>query len=242
MKTVQTPQGEVALLDPSTEILRAIRAYFPYGAFRFSKPQNGADFGLVMQCGEEEVLGVKQQPTDCDEQQSWVSYQANSILIADSFLEYLGYGFSGAFMPCPYIRSKPGPVYESGIAYFCFPAKSGREALEYDYQGSYDGQFGHGFTTMMTSFIRTLQKRSKASGITLSPVIGLDVRRRSDLGTLGFGFMTLGPHVICLKTRISEDDPVWTVLRSTGIKEVIHVPSVPTTITKEDLAVTKDKQ
>jgi hypothetical protein len=242
MKTVQTPQGEVTLLEPPVEILRAIRSYFPYGAFRFPEAHNGADFGLVMQCGEDEVLGVKQQPTDCDEKQSLVSYQANSILIADSFVEYLGYGFSGVFMPCPYIRTKPGTVYESGITYFCFPSKTGREALEYDYQGSYDGQFGHGFTTMMTSFIRALQKSSKESGISLSPVVGLDVRRRSDLGTLGFGFMALGPHVICLKTRISEDDPVWTTLRSTGIKEVIHVPSVPATITKEDLAVTKDKQ
>ena len=55
------------------------------------------------------------------------------------------------------------------------------------------GRIGHGFTTMIMSFIKTLQNRSKETGINLSPVIGLDVRKRSDLGMLGVSFMILGP-------------------------------------------------
>ena len=70
MKLVNTPQGEVRLLPPPVELLRAIRAFMPFGAVRYVPPQQGADFGLIMQCGEQELFAVKQQPMDCDKEQS----------------------------------------------------------------------------------------------------------------------------------------------------------------------------
>jgi len=239
MKTVQTPQGEVRLLDPSVELLRAIRTFLPFGAVRYVPPQEGADFGLVMQCGPHEIYGVKQQPVDCDEPQSWVSYEANSILIAHSLASYRTLGFTGLFMPCAYIRNKDAGRCESGIAYFGFPSPRGRESLEYPWEPAYDRQFGQGFTTMMTGFIRSLQESSRDTGITLSQPIGLDVCRRLQLGTLGFGFMVIGPHIICVKTLISERDPVWTVLRVTGVTEVFHVPSIPAAISEDELPAAK---
>jgi hypothetical protein len=42
MNTVNTPQGEVQLLPPPVELLRAIRSFLPFGAFRYETPQNGA--------------------------------------------------------------------------------------------------------------------------------------------------------------------------------------------------------
>lgn len=56
------------------ELLRAIRSFLHFGAFHYVPPQRKADFGLVMQCGERELFGIKQQSVDCDEQQSKISY------------------------------------------------------------------------------------------------------------------------------------------------------------------------
>lgn len=234
MTTIPTTKGDVKLLAPTADLMRAICSLLPFGVMRFATPQHGAVYGLVMRCGARELDGIKQQPVDCDEQQGIVSYEANSILIARSLAGYLTHGFSGLFMPCAYIRKKnPGNV-KSGIAYFGYPSAQGREAQEFS-DGAYDGHFGHGFTTMMTSFIRTLQQSSRDTGITLSPTIGLDIRVRSQIGSLGFGFMLVGRHIVCLKTAISPDDFVWAILHSAGITEVFHVPSVPLTIEEADL-------
>ena len=192
-----------------------------------------------MQCGERELYGVKQQPVECDEKQSRISYQANTLLIAHSLAEYLKSGFSGLFMPCGYIRARERGLFESGIAYFGFPSPHGREAQEYPFEGAYDRQLGHGFTTMMTSFIRALQQSSRETGITLFMPIGLDLRPRLHLGLLGFGFMLLGPHIVCLKTVVSTEDPAWTILRSTGVTEVFHIPSIPAAIREEELPTAK---
>ena len=231
------------MLDTPVKLLRTIRSFLPFGIIRYDPPEQGAHFGLVMQCGNRELYGVKQQPLDCDAKQSFVSFEANSILMAHSLTAYLKRGFSGLFMPCAYIRTKEAERFESGIAYFGYPWARGRECLEYPYESSYDGQFGHGFTTMMTGFIRALQQSSRETGITLSQPLGLDVRYRMQLGSLGFGFMLIGPHVVCLKTTIAPDmDPTWTVLRGTGITTVFHCPSIPAAIDEDQLPLSKPHQ
>ena len=240
MKKISTPQGEVILNEPPVELLRTIRSFLPFGAIRYLPPQQGADFGLVMQCGKQELCGVKQQPVDCDEKQAYTSFEANSILIAHCITTYREHGFSGLFMPCPYIRKKDAGRFESGIAYFGYPSPRGRESQEFPYESSYDGQFGHGFTKMMVSFIQALQQSSKETGITMSQTIGLDVRYRLQLGSLGFGFMLMGSHIVCLKTNVAPDrDPVWTVLRGTGVTEVFHIPSISAAISEDELSVSK---
>lgn len=239
MNTVHTPQGEVKLLPPPVEVLHAIRSLLPFGAFRFETPQNGAEYGIVMQCGDQEVYGIKQQPVPCDKEQGFVRFQGHSILIAQSIAGYLRNGFSGLLMPCAYIREKDAGQVESGIAYIGAPSPHGRECQEFTEVGAYDHPFGHGFTTMVVSFIRALQESSRVTKITLFKPIGLDVRPRLHFGSLGFGFMHVGPHIVCLKTVVSEQDPVWTVLRGTGISEVFHIPSVPAGIAESDLHTAK---
>lgn len=239
MTDIQTPQIPVKLLAPTAELMRAIRTQLPFGAVGFSEPQRGAKYGLVMQCGERELRAVKQQPPDCDEKDNPFWHYVNSLLIAHSLAGYLKHGFSGVFLPCAYLRQKDGGRTEAGIAYFGYPSARGHEAQEYPHEPAYDGEFGHGFTKMMTSFIRALQQSAKVTGLTPAPCIGLDVRRRMQLGSLSMGFMLVGPHVVCLKTAISEQDPVWTALRSTGIAEIFHIPSVPTTISETQLEVAK---
>lgn len=219
--------------------MRTIRSFLPFGAIRFDTPQKGADYGLVFQCGKRELFGIKRQPVDCDEQQGLISFQANSILIADSLAGYLARGYSGLLMPCAYLRKKENNRAESGIALFGYPSAQGQEAREHCSLPAYDGQFGHGFTTMMTSYLNTLQQSSDDTGISLPPCIGLDVRYRSQFGSLGFGFMIVGRHIACLKTVVSPQDLVWTALRAAGITEVFHIPSVPTTVGEDQLNIAK---
>jgi hypothetical protein len=239
MNTLKTPQGDINLLQPTAELLQAIRSFLPFGVIRYDTPQNGADYGIVMQCGEKEVYAVKQQPVPCDEEEGFVSYKVNSILIAHSLAGYLLNGFSGLLMPCAYIRKKDAGQVESGIAYIGAPSPQGRECQEFPFSGAYDRTFGHGFTTMMVHFIKALQQSSRDLDMPLFQSIGLDVRPRLHLGLLGFGFMVVGPHIVCLKTQVSEQDPVWTVIRGLGISEVFHLPSIPAGIDESHLPDTK---
>jgi len=59
MNTAKTPQGKVKFLPPPVELFQAIRSFPPFGAVSYETPQNGADYGIVMQCGEKEVYCVK---------------------------------------------------------------------------------------------------------------------------------------------------------------------------------------
>jgi hypothetical protein len=92
---------------------------------------------------------------------------------------------------------------------------------------------------MVTEAVRAIQAASNESGITLQQPIGFDLRPRSALETLGFGFLVHGPLIYCLKCHVREDDPAWTVLRSTGIEHVLHLPSVPAEISPDQLPLAK---
>ena len=173
METVQTPQGAVELLDPPVELLRDIRRLLPFGAIRYPEPVNGAHFGLVMECGDCEVRGVKQQPPDCDEEENWQRFEMNSVIIAHSLAGYVRCGFSGLFMPSAYSRDKSSGRFESGICYFGFPSADGRECLEYPYEASYDGEFGHGFTTMMVALPAPTEWLLSFASTTASGMLGL---------------------------------------------------------------------
>jgi hypothetical protein len=70
-------------------------------------------------------------------------------------------------------------------------------------------------TNHLITFHSLLPPLSRASA-----PIGSDLRPCSALETLGIGFLVPGPLIYCLKTKVSEDDPIWTVLRSTGTEDV----------------------
>lgn len=236
---VNTPQGTVTLLPPTRDLLQFIHELLPMGIIGVQPPRDGARFGVVMQCDRHELFAVKQQPVECSPEQSRTSYLAHSLLIAGSLQRYLTRGFGGVLLPCPYLRDKGAKGVEAGIAHFGFPSPKGRETLEYDADRAFDDTFGRGFTAMLTGFIEDLQATSEETGITLITPIGLDPRPRLALGTLGFSFMVVGPCVVCLKTQVTEQDPAWTILRSTGLDRVYHVPSLPYAVEEKDLRITK---
>lgn len=239
MNIVKTPQGPIELCPPDPAQLRALRALLPLGAVPYDKPVDGAKYGVVMKCGAREAFAVKQQPVEVPAEDGGTCFTANSILIAMSLRVYLENGFAGLMMPCAYMRNKGAKGVEAGIAYFGAPDPKGKEALDFPHRDAFDNQFGTGFTTMLSGSIRAIQDASRSSGITLQQPIGLDLRPRSALETLGFGFLVHGPLIYCLKAQAREDDPIWTVLRSTGIEDVIHFPSVPAEITPDELSIAK---
>jgi len=65
--------------------------------------------------------------------------------------------------------------------------------------------------------MRALTQSSVATGISLPPPKGLNVRYRRQLGYLEFGFLLVGAQVVCLKTRIAHDDLAWTALRERAL-------------------------
>jgi hypothetical protein len=212
------------------------------GLVRFGEPANGADYGIVMKCGEREAYAIKHQPPDLPEE-AWAQNQfvINSLLVALTLRRYIDHGFSGVFLPCPYWRKKAENRHEVGLAYFGAPSSGGIEANEFEFkfQSAWDNQFGAGFTVMFTTFIKELQRTEADSGLKLQRSIGLDYRPRLALGTLGFGFLVQHKDVFCLKTVVTEQDPIWTALRSAGIEEVYRLPSVPLEIPEDQLPFAK---
>lgn len=235
---ISTPQGSISFAEPEPRKLRSLRAALPLGAVAYSKETNGARYGIVMKCGDDEAWAIKQQPPEVPEESLQTAYLGNSILIALSIRRYMKNGFGGCLMPCPYFRRKPAGI-EAGIAYFGSPSAAGIEAAEFPFEGAFDNQFGHGFTTMVTHFVKALKSSTKESGITLQPCIGLDYRPRSALDSLGMQLLIHGSELYCLKTEVSERDPIWTAVRSTGIDRVTYLPSLPAEITHEQLSIAK---
>jgi|GEM_PF-6035704 len=92
---------------------------------------------------------------------------------------------------------------------------------------------------MFTRFIEELQRSSKNPGMKLQPCIGLEARPVSVTGTLIFGFLVHGQEVYCLKPGVSDKDPAWTALRSSGIDRIFDLPSIPARITMDQLGIAK---
>lgn len=242
MQIVSTPQGKVKLLPPTAELILDLRERLPLGLI--SASDLGGSYGIVMKCGESQLRAMKQQPPDTDEQTAMQVYVCSAILIAHAMKRYLEHGFEGLLIPCGYLRTKDAGKIESGIAYFGFPAKDGPHAAKDSAEppdDTYDPRFGKGFTEMLLSFIRSVKESERHVSLTQMPTIGLDVRRRSELGRLGLGFAVFGSRIICLKTQISERDPAWTALRLSGVEQVIHLPSVTAAITEDQFAEAKFK-
>jgi hypothetical protein len=89
--TINTPKGEVTLVEPEPSRLRNLRRLLPLGAVRFGESKNGAQFGIVMKCGVKEVYGVKQQPVDIPEDWAERQFFINSLLVAHTvFRSHVG--------------------------------------------------------------------------------------------------------------------------------------------------------
>lgn len=237
---LKTPQGDIEMLPVTPSILKQVRQVLPFGLIEGKFHEDGSTvYPLVVQCGDEEWWAVKQQPVEIPENAVNNTFVANAILIGSSLKRYLGHGFGGFLIISQYMRRKERGV-ECGIAYFGAPSKSGIEATGFPSEGgSFDRRFGHGFTTMFTHFFREFKKSSEETGLPYQQVIDLDARPRSALESIVFQFMILGSKVFTLRKTLSEEDPMWTAVRASGIEQLYHLPSLPGQITENQLEAAK---
>jgi hypothetical protein len=244
MRTIVTPSGSVKLMDAPVEVLRLVRGFLPFGAARFATPQHGADYGLVMQCGTREVYAIKQQHPDFEGRDGQLLVGAWFVLIGSSLASFARRGFGGMLMPCAYRKEKGGGREEVGIAYFGRASHSGPEAQNADEPEIFVEQFGQGFFGMIKQFIQSLVESSARTGIPIlqDVIIGMDVRKRSELGNLKFGFLVVGTHIVYIRPEIVESEMIWDMVAKSGATEVYHMPSIPVEISEAMLATAKPTQ
>lgn len=239
MKTIPTPKGDIHLVPIDRELFQQIRKLMPYGIVGLKSAEKPLEYGLVMQCDDTEVMGIKLQPPDCSREQVNAAMDANILLCSIALPYYLQHSYNGLLIPFPYVRNK-GDRFEAGISVFVFPKPDGNETREdTEHAGAYDNQFGKGATAMLVAFVRALKAAAKESNISLYPVLGMEPRPRMQLGSLSFGYMVMGTTVIAIKSTITDKDVTWAILRDSGITEVVHMPSQPAGISKTDLAIAK---
>ena len=243
MNVLHTQKGDVALRSIDRDLFEKIRQLLPYGVVGIKRPDSSdTEFGIVMQCDDQEVFGIKLQPADCDQELAAMRMQANTVLVATAITIYLKQGFGGIMLPLPYLRDK-GDRFESGIAMFIFPQPGGPETMtDSPHAGAFDSTFGRGCTAMLEAFITALKQSAEQTGLTLYPVIGIEPRPRLELGALAFGCMVVGSELLAIKTTMNEKDFIWAILKDAGINSLVHMPSRPAVITQADLGIAKPDQ
>lgn len=113
-QTITTDRGTLRLVPPDLNDLRKLRQVWPFGLLRFQE-NDVADTGIVLQCGDEELRGMKFQPPDVpDEKTAMKLFQIHRVLIARSMAFWVQEPFAAALLPVPYLRKK-GNLFESGI-------------------------------------------------------------------------------------------------------------------------------
>ena len=240
MTSISTPHGAVAIEPPSPVFLRNLRALLPFGACQLKPAENTARYGIAMQCDEAEVCCIKQEPLECGREDASRWLEIQHWMCVEALARYRGEGFSGAYIPAPYLRLRHSGLWEAGISHFIFPAPAGIEVQEFPFDAAYDGQFGHGATTMLKRFLFHFKEAFLSSGLTSPQYFSLNVRTRLHLQSLAMYFLGFGPHIVCLRENLrTEEDPAWALLASRGVKTVYHMPSVPMAIQSSDLTVTK---
>lgn len=240
VQTITTESGVMEISPITTDTFMQLRQLLPFGVVGMQhRDSQEIEYGIVMQCDDDEVFGIKLQPVDVDKEQAHHLLQANTILIAHALPRYLQHGFSGVMLPLPYLRDK-GERFESGITLFIFPDPAGKEtAMDAPHAGGFDKRFGTGCTAMLMAFIATLKQSAAATGINLYTPIGLEPRPRLQLGSLLFGYLALGQTIVALKTTVTEKDITWSIMREAGITQIQHMPSRPAGITKQELRLAK---
>jgi hypothetical protein len=184
-------------------------------------------FGLVFQHGDEEVHGIKLQPPDIPEAQAKIVHHVNRAAIASALPGYLGKGHRGVMVPCAYYKEKSRGMVETGIAFFVGADAESRSGSGRNADIMYDDRLGEGATSMILDFAAAIAQASKACGLSLLTVIGVDLRPRLAIGGLAMHFVVEGPRVFVVKDPLQEEEPVWQYVVRAGFSRLPYAPMKP---------------
>ena len=237
---IQTLKGSIDIQKPDTAFLKRLQNLLPFGVMPFNQPFNGADYGMVMHCGEQEVYCLKLQPLEVERKQAELLFQFQHSMIMDAYLSYIKIGFSGAYLASPYLNQRDNGLWEAGVAHFIFPSENEMKYSEKSFGKTYDNWFGQGATNMFLGFMDCFKQAFAEASLTIPKYLGIDIRPRSALKSLAMYFMVVGSDVLCLRANLREqEDAAWTILADRGIDRVYHFLVIPMTIDVSDLNTAK---
>ena len=237
MNIIQRKKGSIEVLEPNDEIIKQLNELMPWGFSHLETVVNGANYGIVMKCGEQEIFCIKQQPLEVERKSAEQLFQLHHFMTVDAYCRYLKNGFSGGYLAVPYLRQRDNGLWEAGVSHFIFPSKTNKKMSENAFHTTFDDQLGNGATKMFVHYVECFKKSFIEANITMPQYLGLDLRTRSHLqAIIAMNFMVLDSQVICLRPNLREnEDAAWTILASAGIQKVYHLPSVPLTINRVEV-------
>lgn len=231
---LNTASGIITITDLSEELLKEIQSYMTYGFMPFGQVVNGAKYGYVVKCGDDEIPCLKQQPADFPKDTAIKLLNIHQMLILKTYSKLAQLHLDMLYFATPYFKQKHDGLFESGVVHFIFPSEN---YLSDNELSVYDSELGKGATDLFIHFADEFKSNFTESFNI--PYIGVDIRTRSQLGSVLSGFMLYKSSVIYLGTNILSNDPRFDMLVKNGIKEVVHAPALPMEITKEQLKEAK---
>jgi hypothetical protein len=225
MVNITTDAGTLELIPATQDELEGVAARWPMGVV-FQQAEK-EPYGLIFQVGEQEALGIKLQPPEMDEQTAQALYFNNLALIALALPLYLEQRHQGILLPCAYYKEKIEGRIESGFAFFASPRPSNQSVARIEAEDQYDERLGSGASKMIFDMAAAISKASEQSGLPFNTIIGIDVRPRLALGTLGMPFLIQGETVLAIQHPLRGEHPVWEFTVRAGFSKLTYAPMIP---------------
>jgi hypothetical protein len=227
--TIHTDAGELKLVRASQDEFMPVAINWPMGV-AFSREAD-QPYGLIFQMGEEEALGVKLQPPDCDEETARTVYLLNQAVIASALPFYLKHQHPGIILPCPYFKEKAGDRFESGIAFFVAPRPVDSPRHPTENRVQLDDRLGDGASRMISDFMAALVAGASRFNLPITEVlIGIDVRPRMALGSIGMPFLVHGPNLFATQYPLRDNHPFWEFTVRAGFSRLSYAPIAPSAV------------
>jgi len=225
MVNIPTEAGTLELIPATHDEVEGVAARWPMGVV-FQQAEN-EPYGLIFQVGEEEALGITLQPPDTDEQTAQALFFNNLALIALALPFYLEHRHQGILLPCTYYKEKADGRIESGFAFFAGPHPGSQSVVRTTEEVQYDESLGNGASTMIFDMAAAISKASEQSGLPFNTIIGIDVRPRLALGTLGMPFLVRSATVLAVQHPLRGEHPVWEFAVRAGFSKLPYAPMIP---------------
>lgn len=237
MKTFYFDYGDLEIRDLTPSMLKKLQKWLPLGFLPLDEEFKGARYGFVVRCGEKGFSILKQRPVECNRERALklINIYLDCILstlwkMADEYID-------GIYYATPFLEDKGEDRWETGVVHFIFP--SGNIIFEDSpIPTFYDNVLCSGGTALYVRFMKYF--RDFLNDLYHIDNIRNDVVKSSQISNLVSGFMLMEDEIIYHGT-VQEDDPVFRVLVQQGLPSIFHAPSIPITISPDQLKIAKGK-